>query len=44
MTKILDELRDEHRKLARMLDLLGRELNTFKECERPDYDLMENIL
>ncbi len=44
MTKILDELRDDHRNLARLLDLLGRELNTFKEGGRPDYDLVENIL
>ena len=44
MTKILDELRDDHRNLARMLDLLGRELDTFKEGGRPDYDLVENIL
>ena len=44
MAKILDELRDDHRNLARLLDLLARELNTFKEGGRPDYDLVENIL
>ncbi len=44
MAKILDELRDEHRNLARLLDLLARELNTFKESGRPDYDLVEIIL
>jgi hemerythrin-like domain-containing protein len=44
MTKILDELRDDHRNMARVFDLLGRELNTFKEGGRPDYDLVENIL
>ena len=44
MTKILDELRDDHRNLARVLDLLGRELNTFREGGRPDYDLVEMVL
>ncbi len=44
MTKILDELEEDHRNLARLLDLLGRELNTFKEGGRPDYDLVEDIL
>ncbi len=44
MTKILDELGEDHRNLARLFDLLGRELNTFKEGGRPDYDLVENIL
>ena len=36
MAKILDELRDDHRNLARLLDLLGRELNTFKEAGREE--------
>ena len=43
MTKILDELRGDHRNMARMLDLLGRELKTFKEAGRPDYDLVEMV-
>ncbi len=44
MAKILDEIRDDHRNLARLLDLLARELNTFKEGGRPDYDQVEDIL
>jgi hemerythrin-like domain-containing protein len=44
MTKILDELQADHLNLARLLDLLGRELNTFKEGGSPDYDLVETIL
>ncbi len=44
MTKILDELRVDHRNMARMLDLLGREMNTFKEGGRPDYDLVEMVI
>ncbi len=44
MTKILDELRDDHRNMARLLGPLGRELNTFQEGGRPDYDLVEIVL
>ena len=32
MAKILDELRDDHRNLARLFDLLARELNTFSRA------------
>ena len=44
MTKILDDLRQDHRNLARLWDLLGRELNIFKQGGQPDYDLVESIL
>jgi len=44
MMEILDELRGDHRNMARLLGPLGRELNTFQEGGRPDYDLVENIL
>ena len=44
MTKILDEIRNDHRNMARVFDLLGRELNTFKEGGRPDCDLVEMVL
>ncbi len=44
MTKILDELREDHWNMARLFDLLARELNTFKEGRRPDYDQVEDIL
>ena len=44
MTKILDAIRDDHRNMARVFDLLGGELNTFKEGGRPDYDLVEMVL
>jgi len=44
MTKILEGLLQDHRNLARLWDLLGRELNVFKEGGLPDYDLVENIL
>lgn len=44
MTKILEDLLQDHRNLARLWDLLGRELNIFKEGGLPDYDLVESIL
>ena len=44
MTKNLIELRDHHRNLARMFNLLGQELNMFKEGGRPDCDLVEMVL
>ena len=44
MVKILDDLRQDHRNLSWLWDLLGRELNIFKEGGRPDYDLVEAIL
>ena len=44
MAKILDVLGDDHRNMARLFDLLARELNTFKDSGRPDYDLVESIL
>jgi hemerythrin-like domain-containing protein len=44
MTKILDELCQDHRNLAQLWDLLGRELRVFKDGGQPDYDLVESIL
>ncbi len=44
MSKILDDLREDHRNLARLWDLLGRELKVFKDGGHPDYDLVETIL
>ncbi|NQV84857.1 MAG: hemerythrin domain-containing protein [Rhodospirillales bacterium] len=44
MTKMLDDLRQDHRNLARLWDLLGRELNIFKQGGLPDYGLVESIL
>lgn len=44
MTKILDNLHQDHRNLARLWDLLGRELNIFKKGGHPDYELVETIL
>ncbi len=44
MPKILDDLRDDHKNMARLFDLLGRELKVFKTGERPDYELAKKIL
>ena len=44
MPKILNELQEDHKNMARLFDLLGRELLKFKEGEHPDYDLVEIIL
>lgn len=44
MPKILDDLHDDHMNMARLYDLLGRELMTFKNGELPDYELVQKIL
>ncbi|MFQ5763893.1 MAG: hemerythrin domain-containing protein [Rhodospirillales bacterium] len=44
MPKILDELREDHKNLVRLFDLLGRELKVFKDGGQPDYGLVEHIL
>jgi len=44
MPKILDDLRQDHRNFARLWDLLGRELKTFRDGGQPDYGLVESIL
>lgn len=44
MPKILDDLRKDHRNLANLWDLLGRELKVFKQGGVVDYDLVESIL
>lgn len=44
MAKILDHLRDDHRNMARLYDLIGRELRVFKTGEHPDYDLVKKIV
>ena len=44
MPEILDQLSQDHRNMAHLFDLLGRELKAFKEGDLPDYDLVGNIL
>lgn len=44
MSDIIWKLRDDHGKLARLLDLMAREVRRFDAGERPDYELVETIL
>ena len=44
MPKILDQLRDDHKNMARLYDLIGRELKVFKTGELPDYELVKKIV
>jgi len=44
MPKILDDLREDHKNMARLYDLIGRELKVFKTGELPDYELVKKIL
>lgn len=44
MPKILDALSTDHKDMARLYDLIGRELKVFKTGEQPDYELVKKIL
>jgi len=44
MPKILDRLREDHKNMARLFDLIGRELKVFKTGEHPDYELVKKIV
>jgi len=44
VSKIINDLRKDHQNLAKLWDLLGRELKVFKEGGVPDYVLVESIL
>ncbi len=44
MTQAIQTLRSEHRTTARMLDLLDRQITLFEETQRPDYDLLKDII
>jgi hemerythrin-like domain-containing protein len=44
MPTILDRLSDDHRNMARLYDLIGRELKVFKTGEHPDYELVKKIV
>jgi hemerythrin-like domain-containing protein len=44
MSHVIAELRQDHRNMARILDLLAREMIAFKEGRTPDYYLVESIL
>lgn len=44
MSQVIAQLREDHANIARILDLLAREVIAFKEGRAPDYYLVELIL
>ena len=44
MSKVVWKLREDHRNMARLLNLVGREIDVFEKGEHPDYELIETIL
>ena len=44
VNKILGELREDHRNMAMLLDLIERESNLIYEGEEPDFDLVYDIM
>lgn len=44
MPKVLRQLRKEHAEIAKLLDLLDRQLGVFAAGERPDYDLVRKVI
>lgn len=44
MSRMIELLREEHRDIGKLLDVLEDELNTFNRRERPDYDVIEAII
>jgi len=44
VSRVLDELREDHRNLTVLLNMLEREITHMKEREDPDYDLLHDIM
>jgi hemerythrin-like domain-containing protein len=44
MSDVIWKLRDDHKKLARLLDLIAREVRIFDAGDLPDYELVSSIL
>ena len=44
MPRILRQLREEHADIARLMDILDRQLSLFAAGGRPDYDLVRRII
>ena len=44
LTDLLNDLREDHRNMAVMLDLLSRQVDRIKDGERPDYELIHDIM
>lgn len=44
LADILSDLREDHRNIAVMLDLLEREIGRIQDGDRPDYELIHDIM
>jgi hemerythrin-like domain-containing protein len=44
MTRMIELLRDEHRDIEKLLDVLEDELRAFDRRERPDYDVIQALV
>lgn len=44
MADLLDDLRADHGNMMVMLDLLGHELDRIRDGERPDYEMLHDIM
>ena len=44
MADLLEDLREDHRNMTTMLDLLGRQVDHIRDGDRPDYELIHDIM
>ena len=44
LADLLDDLREDHRNMSVMLDLLTNQINHIRDGERPDYELIHDIM
>lgn len=44
MSKVIETLRQDHRNLSQLLDLIDRQLAIFDRGERPDYEILESAI
>ena len=44
LADLLEELREDHRNMGLMLDLLERDLTRVRDSEKPDYELIHDIM
>jgi hemerythrin-like domain-containing protein len=44
MSRIVEMLQEEHRNIARLVDVLEQELSVFDRRERPDYEIFQAII
>lgn len=44
LADLVNDLREDHRNMSIMLDLLGRQVERIRDGERPDYELIHDIM